>query len=104
MCIRDRDKYFIVTSNFEPNGLLKKLFDQNIIDRAIFKNQLNDSIAPVKGAIFKNENSTIVLEENQFHVSGDADRVSHFAYLRDRKTPQNRPDENVILDKILNWL
>lgn len=100
----DRDKYFIVTSNFEPNGLLKKLFDQNIIDRAIFKNQLNDSIAPVKGAIFKNENSTIALKENQFHVSGDADRVSHFAYLRDRKTPQNRPDENVILDKILNWL
>lgn len=91
-----RDNYFVVTSNFEPNGLLKKLFDQNIIDRVIFKNQLNDSIAPVKGAVFKNDDSKITLNANQFHIGGDADRVSHFTYLR--------PENKVVLDKILNWL
>lgn len=91
-----REGYFVVTSNFEPNGLLKKLFDQNIVDRIIFKNQLNDSVAPVKGAIFKNDDSAIILNINQFHISDDADRVSHFTYLR--------PENKVLLEKILNWL
>jgi subtilisin family serine protease len=93
-----RANYLVITSNFEPNGFLKKLFNERIIDRLIFKETDNDTLAPVLGAIFKNPDPTytITLPEDQFHISSESDQVSHFGYLEARNT--------VIIEKILNWL
>jgi hypothetical protein len=94
----NRNNYFSLTSNFEPNGFLKKLFDQNIVDKAIFKGQLNDAIAPLNGAIFKNTNlpCKATLAPGNFHICGDLDSINHFSYLK----PQNK----VILEKVISWL
>jgi len=94
----DRSAYFVVTSNFEPNGLLKRLFNERIIDRLIFKGEDNDTLAPVLGALFKNEDPSyqIVLADNQFHICSEQDEISHFAYLQ-------KENEEVI-NKILGWI
>ncbi|WP_159471141.1 S8 family serine peptidase [Dyadobacter sp. 3J3] len=93
-----RTNYLVITSNYEPNGFLKKLFNENIIDRLIFKEEDNDTLAPVLGAIFKNQdpNYTITLLPDQFHISSEADQVNHFSYLQ--------PHNTIIINKILNWL
>ena len=88
----DRSHYFVFTSNFEPSKLFKRLFDEGIVDRAIFEHSPNDSVTPVPGAIFRNEAlpTVIKLEENQFHISSELDQVSHFGYLRPKHSIVDR--------------
>ncbi len=86
----NRGNYFVFTSNYEPNQkLLKRLFDEFLVDRAIFKRQLNDSVTPVDGAVFQNDKfeSDVVLKMNQFYIASANEEVSHFGYLHP-KHPQ----------------
>ncbi|MGJ8743813.1 S8 family serine peptidase [Polaribacter sp.] len=86
----NRDNYFVFTSNYEPNQkLLKRLFDEYLVDRAIFKRQPNDTVTPVDGAIFSNENfaSVVALKEGQYYIASTAEQVTHFGYLHP-KHPQ----------------
>jgi hypothetical protein len=94
----DRGAYFMVTSNFEPNGLLKRLFNERIIDRLIFQGEDNDTLAPVLGAIWRNEDfePPIVLPEAQFHVCSEFDQINHFSYLK----PENKALLKIILDQL----
>jgi subtilisin family serine protease len=94
----DRSTYFMVTSNFEPNGLLKKLFNERIIDRLIFQGEDNDTLAPVLGAIWRNEDFVppVILSDNQFHVCSEFDKINHFSYLK----PGNKTLVNIILDQL----
>lgn len=94
----DRLKYLIITSNFEPNGLLKKLFNEGIIDQLIFKGEDNDTLTPVLGALFRNPDLPVdfSLYDNQFHIASEGDQVNHFGYLEERN--------KVIVEKILNWI
>lgn len=94
----DRSGYLVVTSNFEPNGLLKKLFNERIIDRVIFKGEDNDTLAPVLGAIFKKPHSkyNIVLDIRQCCIASEGDQVNHFSYLK--------PENKEILKTVIEWI
>lgn len=86
----NRDNYFVFTSNYEPNQkLLKRLFDEYLVDRAIFKRQPNDSVTPVDGAVFSNDNlaSVVNLNAKQYYIASTAEQVTHFGYLHP-KHPQ----------------
>lgn len=77
-------KYFVFTSNYEPKRkLFKKLLDELIVDRAIFKGEYNDSVVPLQSAIFrKNEISNKVnLSPDQYYICDPGEQVSHFGYL-----------------------
>ncbi|WP_439585685.1 DUF7379 domain-containing protein [Dyadobacter bucti] len=94
----DRSRYLVVTSNFEPNGLLKKLFNERIIDRLIFKGEDNDTLAPVLGAIFKKPNPryNVVLDISQCCIASEGDQINHFSYLK--------PESKEILKTVINWI
>jgi len=81
----NRSNYYVFTSDFEPNqNLLKRMFDQLLIDKAIFHGEQNDSITPVRGAIFKNMDipgNVVILSANQYNISDGSKQVSHFTYL-----------------------
>ncbi len=80
----NRSKYFVFTSNYEPDhNIFKRLFDEFLVDRAIFKREVNDSIAPVSGAIFQNKefSHSVKLEEISYYISPSDKGVSHFSYL-----------------------
>ncbi len=84
----DRSKYHVFISNYEPQkGWLKKLFDEGIIDRSIFKRQFNDMVVPLHGAIFTNEEipNDITLNKNQYTIINEKNNVSHFTYYDYRK-------------------
>ena len=91
----DRKGYFVLTSNFEPQkGWLKRLFDEQIVDRGIFKGEFNDSVTPMNGAICKKSG---ILKNHQWYIAEEEDVVSHFSYL----DPQ-RHDE--LVGRVLEFL
>jgi hypothetical protein len=80
----DRKSYFVCTSNYEPNRkLLKRLFAEFLVDRAIFKHQVNDSMTPLDGAIFQNDaqEKEVKLNDDQFYIASAKEEVSHYGYL-----------------------
>jgi subtilisin family serine protease len=94
----NRTGYFIITSNFEPNGFLKKLVNERIIDRLIFQGEDNDTLAPVLGAIWRNEDleNSVVLPEDQFHICSELDEINHFSYLK----AENKALLKIVLDQL----
>ena len=94
----NRNHYFVFTSNFEPKGFFKKLFDNNVVDKAIFSNDMNDSITPVLGALFLNKDyeTKVILDKDQYRKSAEDELVSHFKYLD--------PDHNKITEKLFDLL
>ncbi len=79
----DRSNYYVFTSHYEPGGLFRRLFDSLLVDRAVFHGEHNDSVTPVPGAAFRNDEfpCEIELSDDQIYVSNEKQGVSHFAYL-----------------------
>lgn len=94
----NRQGYFCLTSDYEPDRLLKKLADQWLIDRFIFKGEKNDLINPLAGAVFKNSRYPVsfMLGNDQFYTCQKREGVSHFKYL----DPQNKH----LVERVLDWI
>ncbi len=95
----DRSNYFVFTSDFEPDSrFFKRLVDEFIVDRMIFKRQTNDGVAPVLGAIFANRNIShrVQFDDKQYHIAPRRQEVSHFAYLQ----PRNKEIIAMVLRKL----
>lgn len=97
----DRSKYHVLTSNFEPQkGWFKRLLDERIVDRAIFKNEHNDSITPLSGALLQNDQfkKKANVDMNNCEVCGSERGVSHFSYLDPKRHPK------LVLKIVDEWL
>lgn len=94
----NRDGYFCLTSDYEPEKLLRRLADQWLIDSWIFKGEKNDMINPLPGAVFKNARYPLgfSLGNEQFYTSPAKDGVSHFKYLD--------PKNNLLIQKVLQQI
>lgn len=79
----DRSNYYVFTSHYEPRNIFKKMFDDLLVDRAVFHGEYNDSVTPVPGAAFQNPEFECVVElkDEQIYLSSPKQGVSHFGYL-----------------------
>ncbi|MEN8194015.1 MAG: S8 family serine peptidase, partial [Bacteroidota bacterium] len=96
----NRENYFVFTSHYEPGRkILKRLFDELLVDRLIFKKEHNDGVSPVPGAIFTNDEieCEVTLNKDQYYIAGSEMQISHFAYLK----PKHKELKEKLLEELV---
>lgn len=86
----NRDHYYVVISDYEPNQRwFRRLLDEKIIDAKIFLNEANDSIVHYRGAFMRHPRyeASFTIPKDKILIASNQTVVNHFNYLDPGRNP-----------------